>query len=269
MNNLILNNGMVMPIIGYGTFKIDSVQVYQCVLDALEVGYRRIDTADFYANDKGIGQALAKAALPRKEVFITSKLWTTANTTVLVQQSVEKMLNNLQTDYLDLLLIHWPTPDNLTVWQAMEELVKTSKVVSIGVSNFKEHHIEQLLPYCTIPPALNQVELHPLFLQEELRAYCQDKKIVVEAWSPLMRGDALSLPQLQAIGKKYNKSTAQVILRYFVENNIAIIPKTVSKSRMQENFNIFDFSLSNKDKLAIGSLGSAHRQYRDPDNHGF
>ena len=269
MKNFVFNNGIAMPIIGYGTFKIEDKQAYQCVLNALEVGYRRIDTAAFYANEKGIGKALANSGMTRGQIFVTSKLWTDANTAQRVNAAVDKMLDSLKTDYLDLLLIHWPTPANLIVWQAMEKLVKAGKVLSIGVSNFKEHHLAELLLYCNIPPVLNQIELHPLFQQKELRQFCTDHNIIAEAWSPLMRGDALALRELQAIGNKYNKSAAQVILRYLIENNIAIIPKTLSKARMQENIDIFDFSLSDKDKLAIAALDSKQRQYRDPDSHGF
>lgn len=269
MYKIKLNNGNIMPILGYGTFKIDNDAVYDCVINALDVGYRRIDTAQFYANEKGIGRALKASGLAREDCFITSKLWTSANTYTNTLKAVDERLQFLGLDYLDLLLIHWPIPSNLQVWDAMQKGVSDGKLKAIGVSNFAEHHLQELLQNCTIPPVLNQVELHPLFQQNKLREYCKGHNITVEAWSPLLRGDALVMPKLTQIAEKYSKSVSQIILRYLVEEGIAVIPKTVNKERMKENINIFDFTLNNADKIAIAALDINKRQYRDPDNHGF
>jgi diketogulonate reductase-like aldo/keto reductase len=269
MYDIILNNKIRMPVLGWGTYKIENEQAYRCAPLALQAGYRRIDTATLYNNEAGIGRALAKSDIPRENIFITSKLWTDVTSYKQALSGIDKMLNNLKTAYLDLLLIHWPGRDNSEVWRAMEDAVKAGKVRSIGVSNFKEHHLERLLADCSIPPVLNQVELHPLFQQKPLREYCEKHNITVEAWSPLLRGAALRLPKLMEIAQKHGKTASQVILRFLIEQGVTAVPKTVSYERMAENINIFDFQPDKEDMAAIAALDQGQRQYRDPDNHGF
>lgn len=265
-----LNNGREMPLLGYGTYKItDQFDAKECVLNALEVGYRHIDTATLYRNEVQIGQALRESGLPRSSLFVTDKLWTDVRSSEAVRKSVDTMLNNLKTDYLDLLLIHWPTPANIEVWKEMENLHKQGVLKSIGVSNFLPHHIDQILAQCEIVPAVNQVELHPLFQQKELRSYCKQHGILVEAWSPLMRGSALQNEELQKIADKYNKSVAQIIVRYDLQLGLSVLPKSTKKQRIKENFDVFDFHLSNEDLAQLEAMDQNARQYRHPDHHGY
>ena len=265
-----LNDGRKMPLLGYGTYKIaEEAEATRCVLQALEVGYRLIDTATMYRNEAGIGQALCSCGISRDELFVTTKLWTDIDTKDKTFRSVEESLKKLKTDYLDLLLIHWPIAANRTVWEAMLELQQRGLVRSVGTSNFKEHHIDDLLDAFGVVPAVNQVEFHPLFQQPELQAYCKDKKVVLQAWSPLMRNKALEMEKLVALANKYGVSVAQLILRWDVQQGIATIPKTANKARMAENFDVFGFDIEAADMQTIADLNENARQYRDPDNHGY
>ena len=265
-----LNDNNKMPILGYGTYKIsDPTEATRCTLDALEVGYRLIDTATFYHNEQAIGQALSSCGLPRKELFLTTKLWTDVDSREKVLQTVDNSLKFLKTDYLDLLLIHWPTAANKVVWETMIDLKQKGVVRSIGVSNFKQHHIEELVKDSGVIPALNQVELHPLFQQPDLQEYCKKFGIQLQAWSPLMRNKALEMDELVKLAAKYGVSAAQLILRWDVQLGISTIPKTTNKGRMAENFDIFNFEISQEDMQTINALNQNARQYRDPDNHGF
>lgn len=269
MEFVTLTNGNKLPVIGYGTYKIGEDIVTGCVLEAFERGYRRIDTATFYANEAGIGKAVESSGLKREEIYLATKLWTNVLSAKAARESVARSLEALCTDYLDMLLIHWPTAANAEVWGAMEDMYSEGLLKGIGVSNFKEHHIDELNAVSRISPMWNQVEMHPYFRQQALRDYCKGKGIVVEAWSPLMRGSVLDEPVIKEIAAKYGKSVAAVILRADVEEGIAVIPKTVSPERMSENIGIFDFSLTADELAAIAALDRGARQYRDPDNHGF
>lgn len=265
-----LNDGNKMPIIGYGTYKLtDESQTVKCVLDALEAGYRLIDTATFYNNEASIGQALNGCGIARQELFVTTKLWTNVNSRDKAFKSVEASLKALKTDYLDLLLIHWPINANLEVWQAMLELRQKGLLRSVGVSNFKEHHIDEIVSAFGVIPAVNQVEFHPLFQQLELQAYCKRNGIQLQAWSPLMRNKALEIDALAQLAAKYGVSVAQLILRWDIQQGIATIPKTSNKGRMSENIDIFNFEISPQDMQTLQSLNQNARQYRDPDNHGY
>ena len=265
-----LNDDYQMPLLGYGTYKVtDDVDAEKCVSEALEVGYRLIDTASFYRNEGQIGQALTKCGIPRGEIFLTTKLWTNVTNEQEAFESVERSLKLLKTDYLDLLLIHWPTANSIAVWNAMLKIQQQGLVRSIGVSNFKPHHLEQVISASGVVPTVNQVELHPVFQQKELCACCNDKGIVVQAWSPLMRSAVLDNPTLNAIAARYNVTVAQLILRFDVQKGISVIPKTTNKGRMAENFNIFHFEIAPDDVKLIEALDENARQYRDPDNHGF
>lgn len=259
-----------MPVIGYGTYKItEEFHPKECVLQALEAGYRRIDTATLYRNEKQIGEALSECGIPREKLFITTKLWTNVRKEEDVAPAFDGMCSNLRTDYIDMLLIHWPVQDNPSVWRGMEKLYKQHCVRAIGVSNFKEHHIEEILSEGSITPALNQVELHPHFQQKDLRNYCAHHNITVEAWSPLMRGKALDLAELQELAARYKKSVSQIILRFDIQSGLTVIPKTIHSARMRENLDIFDFKISDEDMKKIEALDKNERAYRDPDNHGF
>lgn len=264
-----LNDGHNMPLLGYGTYKVtDDVDAEKCTLEALEVGYRLIDTASFYRNEGQIGQALSKCGIKRGDIFLTTKLWTDVTNEEQAVASVNRSLKLLKTDYLDLLLIHWPTANSVAVWEAMLKMQQQGLVRSVGVSNFKPHHLKQL-EASGVTPTVNQVELHPIFQQKDLCAYCNDKGIVVQAWSPLMRSAVLSNATLTAIAAKYNVTVAQLILRYDVQKGISVIPKTTNKARMVENFSIFHFNIDDSDMQLIAALDENARQYRDPDCHGF
>ena len=264
-----LNDGRTMPLLGYGTYKVEGdADPERCVNEALEVGYRLIDTATLYHNEADIGKALCKCGLPRNELFITTKLWTDVTNEAQAFASIKKSLEQLRLDFVDLLLIHWPTAHSVEVYEAMLKMRDQGLVKSVGVSNFKEHHLEQVIA-CGVTPAVNQVELHPIFQQKDLRRYCADNGIVVQAWSPLMRSAALNMDELATIADKYGVTVAQLILRWNVQSGVSTLPKTTKKARMKENFSIFGFEISHEDMLAIDALDQNARQYRDPDNHGF
>ena len=270
MKYVTLNDGKKMPMLGYGTYKItEQDDATQHTLEALEVGYRLIDTATLYQNEAAIGQALASCGIPRKELFITTKLWTDVTDRDKVCRSVDNSLKFLKTDYIDLLLIHWPTAANLPVWETMLELQQQGLVRSVGTSNFKERHTDEIVKAFGVVPAVNQVELHPMFQQPELQAYSKQRGTVLQAWSPLMRNKALEIDTLVKLAEKYGVSVAQLILRWDVQMGIATIPKTTNKGRMKENFDIFNFEISQQDMQAICAVNQNARQYRDPDNHGF
>ena len=265
-----LNDGKTMPLLGYGTYKVEGeVDAEKCVSEALEVGYRLIDTATLYRNEGDIGRALAKCGIAREELFVSTKLWTDVTNEKQAFASIEKSLEQLKLDYLDIILIHWPTAHSVEVYEAMLKMREQGLVKSIGVSNFKEHHMEEVISAFGVTPAVNQVELHPIFQQKQLRDYCKSKNIAVQAWSPLMRSAALNLEPLTAIASKYGVTVAQLILRWNVQSGISTLPKTTKKSRMVENFNIFNFEIYPEDMRAIDALDQNVRQYRDPDNHGF
>lgn len=265
-----LNDGNRMPMLGYGTYKVDGqTEATRCVLDALEVGYRLIDTATFYHNEAAIGQAISSCGLPRSELFLTTKLWTDVNSKDKALEVVSESLKSLQTDYLDLLLIHWPTAANVSVWQTMIELQHRGVVRSIGVSNFKQHHVDEIVNACGVVPAVNQVEFHPLFQQPDLQEYCNVRGIQLQAWSPLMRSKALQIDKLNELAAKCGVSVAQLVLRWDVQQGVATIPKTTNKARMAENFDIFNFEITKEDMQIINALNQNARQYRDPDHHGF
>lgn len=265
-----LNTGYKMPVLGYGTYKIDDDDTaYRCVTQALETGYRLIDTAAFYENEAGIGRALKASGVKREEIFLTTKLWTDVNTADKVFVAVECALAKLKTDYLDLLLIHWPIEADAEIWRAMVELKEKGVLRSIGTSNFKERHIDEIAADSGIVPAVNQVEFHPLFQQNELRNYCKKKNICVQAWSPLMRGGALDLPLIGELAEKYGVTKAQFILRWDIQTGVATIPKSENSDRMKQNFDVFGFEIFKDDMKKVAALNQNARQYRDPDCHGF
>lgn len=268
-DTITLNNGVNMPGFGLGVYKVqDGDVVYQAVGTALEKGYRSIDTASFYFNEKGVGKAIKDSPVAREDVFITSKVWDDQQGYDGTLQAFEESLKNLQTDYLDLYLIHWPVKDKFTeTWRAMEKLYQDERVRAIGVSNFHIHHLEKLMAASEVTPAVDQVEYHPHLTQEELHAFCRKHGIQLEAWSPLKRGQLLDDPVLNEIGKKYNKTAAQVILRWDVQNKVITIPKTITDKRIEENADIFDFSLTDEEMKRIQSLNKNDRAGRNPETY--
>ncbi|GGE29086.1 glyoxal reductase [Pullulanibacillus camelliae] len=263
----VLNNGVEMPIFGLGVYKVEEgPEVKNAVRAALEAGYRSIDTASFYANEEGVGEAIKEAGVPREELFITTKVWNNQQGYESTLKAFEESRQKLGLEYVDLYLVHWPIKGKYKeTWRALETLYKEGKVRAIGVSNFKEHHLDDLLADSEVVPAVNQIELHPRLTQESVRAYCKEKGIKVEAWSPLMRGRLMEEPTLVELARKYNKTPAQIILRWDVQNDIITIPKSVKKDRIIENSAIFDFELTNEEMQRIDRLNQNERTGMDPD----
>jgi diketogulonate reductase-like aldo/keto reductase len=264
-----LHNGVKMPWVGLGVFLVkDGEEVVNSVKTAIEVGYRSIDTAAVYKNEEGVGKAIAESNVPRAELFITTKLWNADQGYEETLTAFDVSMEKLGLDYLDLYLIHWPLPSHgkyLETWRALEKLYKDGRVRAIGVSNFKVHHLEDILANCEIRPMVNQVEYHPRFNQKELHDFCKKNQIQLEAWSPLMQGGLLEEPVLVEIANKYNKSTAQVIIRWDIQTGVVTIPKSVKPHRIAENADVFDFELSQDDMDKINALNQDKRMFADPD----
>ncbi|MDF2000985.1 aldo/keto reductase [Peribacillus frigoritolerans] len=262
-----LHNGVKMPQLGFGVFKVkNGNETVESVKKAIEVGYRAIDTAAIYENEEGVGQAIRECGVPREELFITSKVWNTEQGYETTLKAFEDSLNRLGLEYLDLYLIHWPGKDKyLETWRALEKLYKDGKVKSIGVSNFHVHHLENLLANSEVKPVVNQIELHPLLTQVEIRDYCAKHEIKVESWSPLGRGNLLEEPTINHIAKKHGKSSAQVLIRWHLQHDLVVIPKSITPSRIKENAQVFDFSLSLNEMNQIDALNKNERFGSNPD----
>ncbi|MFF2499907.1 aldo/keto reductase [Peribacillus sp. NPDC058075] len=262
-----LHNGVKMPQLGFGVFKVkNGNETVESVKKAIEVGYRAIDTAAIYENEEGVGQAIRECGVPREELFITSKVWNTEQGYETTLQAFDDSLNRLGLEYLDLYLIHWPGKDKyLETWRALEKLYKDGKVKSIGVSNFHVHHLENLLANSEVKPVVNQIELHPLLTQVEIREYCAKHEIKVESWSPLGRGNLLEEPTINHIAKKHGKSSAQVLIRWHLQHDLVVIPKSITSSRIEENAQVFDFSLSLNEMNQIDALNKNERFGSNPD----
>ena len=258
-----LNNGNKIPAIGFGTYKAQEDEGIAAVKKAIETGYRLIDTAAKYENEEAVGKAIKQSGIAREELMITTKLWRENLGYESTKKAFETSLAKLDLDYIDLYLIHWPAnaknyenwqKANNDSWRAMEELVKEGKIKNIGVSNFWPEHLEPLLEAAEIEPVINQIEFHPGYWQPELTRYCKEKNILVEAWSPLARGKVFESEEIKAIAKKYNKSVAQICLRWILEHNALIIPKSSTPERIEDNFDIFDFQLNAEDIKTIDNL---------------
>jgi diketogulonate reductase-like aldo/keto reductase len=274
MNYVTLNNGVKMPILGYGVYQVTPEECERCVLDAIEVGYRSIDTAQAYQNEEGVGNAIEKSGIPREELFITTKVWISNAGYEKAKESIKESLKKLKTDYIDLLLIHQPFGDYYGTYRSMEEAYKEGKIKAIGVSNFYPDRLIDICQFTEITPAVNQVETHPFNQQTSSHEIMEKYKVQHESWGPFAEGrkDMFTNPVLSEIGAKYNKSVAQVILRYLIENNVVVIPKSTHKERMIENINVFDFELSEQDIKAIKSLDeeeSAFFSHYDPQTVEF
>ena len=264
-----LNNGIEMPTLGFGVYQIDEKHCEQAVLDAIDVGYRLIDTATAYQNERQVGNAIKVSGVYRKELFITTKLWLNRASYEGAKIQFEQSLNLLQVDYIDLYLIHQPFGDIYGAWHAMQELYEQGKIKAIGVSNFQPDRLADLMAFNKIKPAVNQIEVNPFNQQLQAAPWMQSKMIQPEAWAPFAEGknDIFNHPVLTTIGNKYNKSVGQVILRWLIQRQIVCLAKSVRKERMIENFNIFDFELSNQDMIditAIDTATSAFFSHRDP-----
>jgi 2,5-diketo-D-gluconate reductase A len=270
MEFVTLNNGVKMPILGFGVFQIpDPAACEQAVLDAISVGYRSIDTAASYGNEESVGRAIAASGVDRKELFITTKLWIQSQGYEGTLQAFEQSMQKLGLDYLDLYLIHQPYGDVFGAWRAMEKLYKEGRIRAIGISNFQADRVVDLMVHTEIVPAVNQVETHPFQQQIANQAFMQENNIQIECWAPFAEGKngMFTNELLGAIAAKHNKSIAQVILRWLVQRDIVTIPKTVSRERMAENFNIFDFQLSEAEMAQIQTLDtqtSSFFDHRDP-----
>lgn len=262
-----LHNGVKMPWFGLGVFKVkEGAEVVESVKVAIKNGYRSIDTAAIYQNEEGVGQGIKESEIPRKELFITSKVWNADQGYESALQAYETSLNKLSLEYLDLYLIHWPGKNKFKeTWKALEKLYKDGRVRAIGVSNFKIHHLEELLKDAEIKPMVNQVEYHPHLTQKDLLAFCEKEGIQLEAWSPLKQGELLTDSTINEIAEKYGKTAAQVILRWDLQTKVVTIPKSIKEQRIIENANIFDFELSSEDIKKLDGLNKNERVGSDPD----
>jgi diketogulonate reductase-like aldo/keto reductase len=262
-----LNNGVEMPWFGLGVFlSNEGEEVENAVKVALQNGYRHIDTAAIYKNERGVGKAIKESGVPREEIFITSKVWNTDQDYKTTLAAYEVSLEKLQTDYLDLYLIHWPKGKrSVETWKAMEEIYEQGKVKAIGISNFLVHHLEEFLPECKITPAVNQVEFHPELLQPDLLEYCQKRGIQLEAWSPIMKGRVNDIPLMRELGVKYGKKPVQIVLRWDIQKGVVTIPKSIVPERIISNADIFDFEISPEDMARIDKLDKNARIGGHPD----
>lgn len=272
MEFITLNNGVKMPLEGFGVFQVpDPAQCEQAVLDAIASGYRLIDTAAAYMNEKAVGEAIKKSGVPREELFITTKLWVQDASYEAAKKAIQTSLDNLGLSYLDLYLIHQPMSDYVGAYRAMEEAYKEGKLKAIGVCNFYPNRLADLCETVEVIPAVNQVELHPFFQQENALALMKEYGVVPEAWGPFAEGNhgIFTHPVLTAIGQKYGKSAAQVALRWNVQRGVVVIPKSVHKERIEQNMNIWDFQLSDEDMAEIAKLDIGHSEIVDHSDPAF
>ncbi|WP_328617916.1 aldo/keto reductase [Amycolatopsis sp. NBC_00355] len=264
-----LNNGVRMPQLGFGVFQVPDDETKAAVQAALEAGYRSIDTAAVYGNEAGVGQALAESGVARDELFITTKLWNSAQGYDATLKAFDESLAKLGLEQLDLYLIHWPTPERdkyLDTWKAFEKLYTDGRVRAIGVSNFQPAHLERLLDNAEIAPALNQVELHPYLQQQEVREFDAKHGIATEAWSPLAKGGSLlGDPIVAELAVKHGRTPAQIVLRWHLQLGNVVIPKSVTPSRIQENFDLFEFTLTEEELESLTPLNRDERTGPDPD----
>jgi 2,5-diketo-D-gluconate reductase A len=269
-----LNNGQSIPQFGFGVFQIKPDDTVAATLTALEAGYRHIDTAQMYGNEREVGEAVAKSGLDRGDVFVTSKLNNGFHLPDDARIAFDMTLDALGMDYVDLFLIHWPLPtrydgDFAQTWSTLEEFYRDGRARSIGVSNFQPKHLRRLQAECTVVPAVNQIEVHPYLTQDEVRAACAEHQIAVEAWSPIAQGKVLDDPTIGAIAEKVGKTPAQVVLRWHIERGDIVFPKSVTPARITENIDIFDFELEGADVEAITELNRDERTGPDPDTFDY
>jgi 2,5-diketo-D-gluconate reductase A len=270
--NITLNNGVEIPQLGFGVFQIEPEKTKDATLAAFEVGYRHIDTAEMYGNEKEVGEAVRASGLDREEIFVTSKLNNTFHEYDAALSAFDQSLKDLDIDYLDLFLVHWPLPDVLDyveTWKAMEKMYESGRVRAIGVSNFQPHHLNRLRDETSVTPAVNQVEIHPYLANDEVRAYDAQHGIATEAWSPIAQGKVLHDPAIVRIAENLGRTPAQVTLRWHLQRGDIVFPKSVTRSRVEENFAIFDFELSGTDMDDITGLDRGERTGPDPDSFNY
>ena len=266
-----MNDGHSIPQLGLGVYKVADAVAADTVQVALEAGYRHLDTATLYENERGVGQGVARSGVDRADLFVTTKVWNDQHGYDQTMRAFDESLTKLGLDYVDLYLIHWPAPRQdkyLDTYRALEALRADGRARSIGVSNFHTHHLDRLLQNTAVVPVVNQVELHPWLPQTAVRAYDAAHGILTEAWSPLARGRAIGNPLLDEIGAKHGRSAAQVVLRWHVELGNVVIPKSVTPERIRANLDVFDFALDEEDRSRIASLDSGERTGKDPDDLG-
>jgi 2,5-diketo-D-gluconate reductase A len=267
-----LNNGVDIPQLGFGVFQIPPQDTRAATLEALNVGYRHIDTAEMYGNEREVGEAVRDSGIDRAEVFVTSKLNNGFHAPKDALAAFELSLKVMEFDYLDLFLIHWPLPavgDFVETWKTLEEIYRSGRVRAIGVSNFQTHHIERLAAEATIVPAVNQIEIHPYFTQDDLRAFDREHGIATEAWSPIAQGQVLDDPTIVGIAGRLDRSPAQVTLRWHIQRGDIVFPKSAHPKRIAENFALFDFELSDVDMAAITALHRNGRRGPNPDEFNW
>lgn len=278
-NNYKLRNDVLIPSIGFGTWQIPKGDtVINAVKSAINIGYRHIDTAAVYGNEKGVGQGIKESGTDRKELFVTSKVWNSERGYETTLKAFDKTLSDLQLDYLDLYLIHWPAAEhqfenwkqlNADTWRAMEELYNSGRIRSIGLSNFLPNHLEPLMEHATIQPMVNQIEYHPGYMQAECVEFCKKHDILVEAWSPLGSGKLLDHPTLKSIAEKYNKSVAQLCIKWVLQNGLLPLPKSATPTRIKQNFEVLDFNITPEDMQLINQLEPSGISGLHPDKVDF
>jgi 2,5-diketo-D-gluconate reductase A len=268
-----LNNGVEIPQLGFGVFQIPPEETAEAVRTALDVGYRHIDTAEMYGNEKEVGQAIRESGVPREEVFVTSKLNNSFHRRDDALRAFDTTMEALGLEQLDLFLVHWPLPtidvDYVETWKAMEEVYEGGRCRSIGVSNFNPHHLRRLFAETEVRPAVDQIEVHPYLAQDDVRAFCKEHEIEVEAWSPIAQGKVLGDPTITRIAERYGKTPAQVVLRWHVQRGDIVFPKSVNRARMEENFALFDFAIDEEDMVDLTALDRGERTGPDPDTFAY
>ena len=270
--SITLNNGVEIPQLGFGVFQIEPEKTKDATLAALEVGYRHIDTAEMYGNEKEVGEAVRASGIDRSEIFVTSKLNNGFHAYDDALTAFDQSLKDLDIDYLDLFLVHWPLPgvgDFVETWKAMEKIYEGGRVKAIGVSNFQPHHLRRIHGETSVTPAVNQIEVHPYFANDEVRAFNSEHGIATEAWSPIAQGNVLKDETVTRIAGNLGKSPAQVTLRWHIQRGDIVFPKSVTRSRVEENFALFDFELSGEDMTAITALDRDGRQGPNPDEFNY